>query len=112
MSGKFEITKTQNGKIVFNLKASNGQVILTSQMYENKDVAFNGIDSVKKNATTDAQYERKTAQNGESFFVLKATNGQIIGKSETYKSTAALENGIASVKSNAPSSEIADLVTV
>ena len=112
MAAKFEITKAQNGKILFNLKATNGQVILTSQMYENKESALAGIESVKTNGFNDAQFERKTASNGQSFFNLKATNGQVIGKSETYTTTAAMENGIASVKNNAPSAEVADFAAV
>ena len=112
MAGKYEITKTQNGKVLFNLKATNGQVILTSQMYENKDSALAGIESVKVNGSNDAQFERKVASNGQAYFNLKATNGQVIGKSETYKTTAAMENGISSVKKNASSAQIPDLALV
>ncbi len=108
MAGKFELNTSSNGKFYFNLKASNGQIILSSEMYESKSSAENGIESVKKNATDDSRYERRTAASGESFFVLKAGNGEVVGKSETYSSTAALDNGIESVKSNAPGAEIAD----
>lgn len=108
MAGKFELKKSDSGKYSFNLKAGNGQVILTSQMYDGKDGALNGIESVKKNAPDDANYERKTSSAGDPFFSLKAGNGQIIGKSEMYKTTAAMENGINSVKTNGPTAEIAD----
>src|SRR5690606_2120616 len=57
MSGKFEIIKAKNGKFMFNLKASNGEIILTSQMYEAKTSAQQGIDSVKANAPQDDRYE-------------------------------------------------------
>lgn len=106
--GKFVITKRANGDFQFNLKAGNGQVILTSQGYAAKDGCKNGIESVKKNAGDDARYERKTSSNGKDFFTLTSTNGQIIGSSEMYESTAARENGIESVKKNAPDAEVED----
>ncbi len=109
MAGKFELKVGANGQFMFNLKASNGQVILTSEMYKGKDDAMDGIASVRKNAPNDASYERKTSKNGDPFFSLKAGNGRIIGKSETYSSVAAMENGIASVKANAPDAKLEDL---
>ncbi len=109
MSGKFEITKAKNGKFMFNLKASNGEVILTSQMYEARTSAQQGIESVKANAAQDARYERSTSSSGKPYFNLKAANGQVIGNSEMYSSAAAMEGGIASVKKNAPGASVADL---
>ncbi len=108
MAGKFELKKTESGKFMFNLKAGNGQIILVSQMYESKDSAENGIESVRKNSADDARFERKVAKNGEPFFSLTATNGQNIGKSETYSSESAMENGIQSVKTNAPDAAVVD----
>jgi uncharacterized protein YegP (UPF0339 family) len=107
--GKFEITKRTNGDYQFNLKASNGQVILTSQGYSSKAGCENGIDSVKTNSKIDERFERKTSTNGKPYFNLKAQNGQIIGTSEMYESTASRDNGIESVKNNAPSAEVVDL---
>ena len=108
MAGKFELNTSSNGKFFFNLKASNGQTILSSEMYETKSAAENGIESVKKNAADDARYDRRTASNGDPYFVLKASNGQEIGRSEMYKSTAAMENGIESVQKNGPDAAIAE----
>lgn len=108
MAGKFELVNTSNGKFKFNLKAGNGQVILTSEVYESKASAENGIESVKKNAGDDDRFERKTASNGSPFFNLKAGNGQVIGSSEMYSSEAARDNGIESVKTNAPDAEVDD----
>lgn len=110
MAGKFELNESSNGKFYFNLKAGNGQIILSSEMYESKSSAENGIASVQKNAGDDGRYERKTSAKGQPFFVLKAGNGEVIGRSETYSSDAALENGIESVKTNAPGAEIAAAV--
>ena len=68
----------------------------------------NGIESVKRNAPEDARYDRKEAKNGAPYFNLKATNGQVIGTSEMYSSVAARENGIESVKKNAPDAEVVE----
>ena len=106
MSGKFEIKESKSGKFHFNLKAGNGQIILSSETYETKQGAEKGVESVRKNAPEDKHYERKTATNGEDYFVLKAGNGEPLGRSETYSSKSAMENGIESVKSNAPDAEI------
>ncbi len=106
MAGKFEIKEGSSGKFRFNLKASNGQTILTSETYETRAGAEKGVESVRKNAPDDNRYDRKTAKNDEAFFVLKAGNGEPLGRSETYSSTSAMENGIESVKRNAPDAEI------
>ena len=108
MAGKFEIKTSTNGKIYFNLKAGNGQIILSSEIYESKAACENGIESVKKNATDDGRFDRRTSSKDDPYFVLKAGNGQEIGRSEMYSSTTAMENGIESVKNNAPTAEIND----
>jgi len=106
--GTFVISKRKNGEFQFNLKAGNGQVILSSEGYTTKANCLNGIESVKKNSVEDALYERKTSSNGKFYFNLKATNGQIIGTSEMYESESSRENGIESVKKNAPDAETKD----
>lgn len=106
--GKFVITTRSNGEFQFNLKAGNGQTILASEGYTTKAACENGIESVRKNAGDDDRYERKTSSNGKPFFNLKAGNGQVIGSSEMYESEASRENGIESVKKNAPDAEVDD----
>ncbi|MNT02574.1 hypothetical protein D3C72_1370780 [compost metagenome] len=106
--GKFTISKRTNGEYQFSLKAGNGQIILSSEGYNNKAGCDNGIESVKKNASDDNRYERKTASNGKFHFNLKAGNGQIIGSSQMYESEASRDNGIESVKNNAPDATIED----
>lgn len=108
MSGKFEITTRKNGEFQFNLKASNGQVILTSEGYKAKASALNGVESVRKHSQDDANFERLTAKDGSPYFNLKASNGQAIGHSEMYSGTSARENGIESVKKHAPGAALAD----
>jgi uncharacterized protein YegP (UPF0339 family) len=108
MPGKFEIKSGKTGKFRFNLKATNDQIILTSEAYDSRKGAEGGIASVKKNAANDGRFERKTAKDGSAYFVLKAANGEPIGKSEMYKTKASMENGIASVGKNAPDATVVD----
>ena len=110
MAAKYVLTQSANGKYHFNLKAGNGEVILTSQLYADKAGAQNGIASVKANSPSDERYQRKTAKDDSPYFVLTAPNGQVIGTSEMYSSPAAMENGIASVKKNGPVAEVDDRV--
>jgi uncharacterized protein YegP (UPF0339 family) len=106
--GIFVITKRSNGEYQFNLKADNGQIILSSEGYSSKSGATNGIESVRKHAPSDSNYDRKTSSNGKYYFNLKASNGQIIGTSELYEALSGRENGIDSVKKNAPNAATDD----
>lgn len=106
--GKFVITKSKNNEYYFNLKADNGQIILSSEGYSSKSGCENGIESVKKNAPNDERYERKKSGNGKHFFNLKAANSQIIGKSEMYESESGMNNGIESVKRNGPNANVVE----
>ncbi len=108
MAGKFEILKSTNDKFYFNLKAGNGEVILTSQMYTAIDSAHTGIESVRVNSVEDSRFERKESSAGEPYFVLKAANHEPIGRSEMYSSAASMENGILSVRNNAPEASVLD----
>lgn len=106
--GKFVIKTQKDGQFYFNLVAGNGQNILKSEAYTTKPACLNGINSVKINASEDSKYDRKESTNGKPYFNLKAGNGQVIGTSELYESVAARENGIESVKKNAPEAETED----
>ena len=118
--GKFVI-RTVNSGIKFDLKATNGQVILTSEVYTTEDACRNGIASVKKNApvanvenqteegyavATHPKFEMYEDKAGEFRFRLKATNGQVIAVSEGYKAKVSCLNGIESVKKNAGDAEV------
>lgn len=107
--GKFVISTRKNGEFQFSLKAGNGQEILGSEGYTTKAACLNGVESVRKNSQIDARFDRLESKNGKYYFNLKATNGQIIGTSEMYESTASRDNGIASVAKNALDSPIEDL---
>ncbi len=107
MSGSFQLKKSGT-QFMFNLKASNGQIILTSERYNTKQAATDGIASVRQNGPDDGRYQRLEAKDGSPYFVLGARNGQTIGRSEMYKSVASREGGIESVKKHAPDAVIKD----
>lgn len=104
----FIIHRSSDGQFHFDLTARNGQKILHSELYTTKSSCENGITSVKSNSQDDNRYARKESSNGQHYFNLKATNGQVIGTSEMYTTTSARENGIASVKENAPKAAVDD----
>lgn len=106
---KFEVTLRKDNQFQFNLKAPNGQVILSSEGYVAKTSCMNGILSVRNNSPKDVRYDRKESTNGKYYFNLKASNGQVIGTSQMYESVDGRDNGIESVKKNAPIAEIDDL---
>lgn len=108
MPAKFALKKTKNGGFVWNLLASNGEPILTSQTYKSKSGAKNGIKSVKSCTGDDSLFDRRKAKNGSPYFVLKARNGLIIGTSEMYKTSRSMENGIKSVCKNASGAAVDD----
>lgn len=108
MAAKFELYTDNAGEFRFRLKAGNGENILASEGYKQKASAENGIESVKKNAGDDARYERKETSSGKHMFNLKATNGQVIGTSQSYASASGRDGGIESVKKNAPDAAVDD----
>lgn len=108
MAGKFELLRGKSGKFHFNLKSSNGQIVLSSQMYKSIGAAKNGIESVRQNASIAERFDRRTTKKEQPYFVLKAGNGMIIGSSESYNSERSMENGIRSVQKNAPDAELVD----
>ncbi|MCT8985274.1 YegP family protein [Shewanella phaeophyticola] len=109
MSGWYELSKSSNGQFKFVLKAGNGEVILTSELYTAKAGANNGISSVQTNSQSEANFAKETAKNDKPYFNLKAANHQIIGTSQMYSSTSSRDNGIRSVMENGKTSTIKDL---
>ena len=120
--GKFVIRNVSSG-IKFDLKAGNGEVIATSEVYTSEAACRNGVESVQKNAPvakledqtvegfetlTNPKFEMYEDKAGEFRFRLKARNGEIIAISEGYKAKASCENGIESVRKNAPEAEIVE----
>jgi uncharacterized protein len=106
--GKFIIKTGKDGQFYFNLKATNGEIILSSEGYTTKTSCKRGIASVQRNAGNSSNYETLVSKNGKPYFNLRAANKQVIGKSELYESSKACSNGIASVKKNAPGAKTED----
>ena len=118
--GKFVVTEVKSG-IKFNLKAGNGEIIATSEVYTSEAACLKGIESVRKNAV-DAKLEDQTVENfekvtnpkfevytdkaGEYRFRLKARNGEIIATGESYKAKPSCLKGIESIRKNAPDAEV------
>ena len=98
---RFRITKGKGDEYTFNLTAANAQVILASERYSSHSGAARGVASVKENAGIDARYEKREARDGTLYFVLKAANGEIVGTSQMYGSSAARDGGMEAVRVNA-----------
>jgi uncharacterized protein YegP (UPF0339 family) len=98
---EFQVKTGKDDQFYFNLTAKNGQVIFSSQGYKSKDGCKNGITSVKKNASNKKHFDRIDSKDGKHYFVLKAANSKVIGKSQMYISKDSAENGIESIKTNA-----------
>ena len=109
MAGEFELTQAKNGQFSFTLKASTGEVLLTSKRYTARKNAKKGMASVQKNAPEPTRFVPRTSRKGEPYFVLRAGNHQPIGTSEKYASAKAMEKGIKSVQRTAPGARIDDL---
>lgn len=118
--GKFVMKATANDGFKFDLKAGNGEIIASSQVYKSDKACEAGIESVRKNALANVEdqtvenfeiqkhpkYELYTDKAGEYRFRLKAANGEIIATSEGYKSKASALNGIESIGKNAPDAKV------
>ena len=120
-TGKFEIKKSKDGRFVFNLYASNGVIVATSQIYSSSTSAMNGIKSVMANAK-NAPIEDQTLKNvtvvpfpkweiyqdkGEQYrFRLCASNGSCVCHSQGYTSKTSCKKGIESIIKFAGDAEI------
>lgn len=108
MPGWFELKRSKSNDHYFVLRASNGEIILTSEMYKSKASAGKGIASVQKNSQSDKRFRRVASSKGRHHFNLTAGNHQVIGTSESYKTEQACETGVASVKHNGKTKVVKD----
>ncbi len=106
--GKYQIKRTSNGQFRWILKATNGEILITSESYVSKQGCLDGVASSKV-CIADKNFDKKTSTAGQPYFNQVANNYQILGTSEMYSSIAARDNGIDSVKRNAPTATIEDL---
>ena len=108
MAGKFVVFKGKDGQDYFRLKAGNGEIILSSEGYKSRKSCANGIESVRKNSQDESRFEVKTAKDGREYFILKAANGQEIGRSQMYKSGSGCRNGMKSVARSAADAKVVE----
>jgi len=108
MAGQFVIFKGKDGQHYFRLRASNGQVIFSSQGYKTRKSCANGIESVRKNSSNPDRFAVKAAKDGREYFVLTASNGQEVGRSQMYKSSSGCRNGMKSVARNAADAAVVE----
>lgn len=106
MPGWYELSRSADGQYRFVLKAANDETVLVSERYKAKQSALDGIASCQVNSATDARFRRLLAQDGRPYFVLKATNGRVIGSSQMYSEASSRDAGIESVKANGSSKTI------
>ncbi len=109
MAGKFELYKDKAGEFRFRLKAGNGENIGSSEGHKTKASALNGVESVKKNAGEEKQYDFKEGKNGKVYFNLKAKKHQVILSSQGYPSESGAKNGMKSVMKNAPEAKLVEV---
>ena len=108
MPGRFVVSKGKDGKDYFVLETGNGETILQSERYKSRKSCENGIESVRKNSQNENRFEVRNAKDGREYFVLKAANGQEIGRSQMYKSRSGCRNGMKSVARNAADAAVVD----
>lgn len=107
---KFQTFKDKKEEFRFLLRAKNGEPILhSSEGYSSKQGCFVGIGSVKANAPYDFRYYRGKTANGQYYFTISASNGNILGMSEFYQTEQGRDSGIAAVKRDAPDAPTEDL---
>jgi len=107
--GKFEVYRDKAGEFRFRLVAENGDIIMSSESYREKRSAFNGIASIKKNCQLAHRFSRKNAVDGRPYFVLKAGNHEIIGKSASFATSEECETGVRRFVDVAQAAEISDI---
>ena len=105
---KFDLKKINGESFMFNLTASNGRVILSSEPYTSKSGALHGIEAVRKNSSDGEHYEKKTSPKGKYFFTLMAGNNQVIGSSDMYESETGRDQDIGVVMVDGPKAEVED----
>ena len=106
---KFQIKKLTNNHFRFFVKAGNGQIILTSELYSSLGNCLDAIESLRKNVVDKDLYEFKKSLNLKHYFIVRDEDGVAIGSSELYESSSGRDIGISLLKANVPLADIEDL---
>ena len=105
-SGKFHVRPDAKGEFRFHLVAANGEEIMSSEGYTARASCLTGIESVRHHASDPDNYERTISASGRFHFNLRARNGEVIGTSQSYGSSEAMEKGIGAVMRIAPEAAV------
>ena len=108
MSARYELTAQKGGKFVYCLKTTIGQVMFTSPEFGTKAEALAAIEQCRASTPNESQFELKKLPTQALFFVLKSSDGQVLGTSELYGTNDWRAKGIATVKSMGPSADLDD----
>lgn len=109
MPARYELKRTDDRKAFYwTLQGNNNEVLLTSETFPAKASAQNGIESARENSRWDHRYDRRTASNGQYYFVLRGANNEVLATGETYPSRQAMENGIEACKTHGRTAPVAD----
>ena len=108
MATHYVVTKSRDGQLMFSLKAPDGHILLTSGWYGTPSALEGGMEAVRTNSPLDERYGRLADDDGKPYFVLKAVNGMVVGRSEAYPSPSAMEEDIARVGGYAASASIVE----
>ena len=108
MNNKYLLHAAGKDQFHWDLKAGNGETVLSSELYEGKQAAVNGIESCRKHSADDTRYARLTSKDNQPYFVLKSANGEVIGTSQMYGSGSARDHGITACMKAGTSAVIQD----
>jgi uncharacterized protein len=105
----FELKSSKDGKFYFNLAGSGPvSVLLTSEKHGSRELALHAIERVRKNASVEGRFERKTSSAGKYFFVLTGDDGQVLGTSSRFDTEAACDEALATVRTDAGEAALRD----
>lgn len=108
MPGTFHLRKAADGQFRFTLEAGNGQPLLISEPYPARSAALGGVEAVRRSVSWEAAFEPLPDEAGHPYFILRSTDGQLLGHSQSFASAAGCRLGIDSVRRHAPGAELAD----
>jgi uncharacterized protein len=81
-------------------------IVASTEGYKTEQSCLNGIDSTKRNAPFDHNYNKFTGNDEKYYFTLRAGNNEPVSKSEGYDSAYNRDKGIENCKVEAPRASV------
>ncbi len=107
---KFELKQSdKNQEFYFTLRNGEGKAVITSEGYKQRSSAKNGIESVKKNGAAGNIDLKVGEASGKPFFNVKATNGQVVGKSRVFATEAERDAAVEELKSDVSEATVEEI---